>query len=127
MFEYVDGMPVKESDCRSQEFDEQISRAGIVYRAFYVNALGRYIQGHTHEFGHDMLISQGEADVELWTRDSDHRGTVHLKAGDIFYVDKDIFHKIIPTVAPYRHTCIFTEAARANAIAEPLPDRLQLK
>jgi len=127
-----------ELTCLTNEFGEKESQTGIVRRLFTITELGAIIQGHTHTYGHDMVIYQGECDVELWTRDSEKVSTVHLKQFDVFYVDKDIFHKIIPTVVPYAHSCDFvsrhvdgTVAGHAtgnrdaaDATRDPLPEVL---
>lgn len=95
------------TSCLTDLFGEHESLSGITFRDFEITVLGKIIQGHTHTFGHDMFVILGEATVELWTREDTKIDSVYLKAGDRFYVDKDIFHKIIPTVVPYKHSCIF--------------------
>ena len=106
-----------EASCLTESFGERESEIGIVRRLFVVTELGAHIQGHTHPYDHDMVVYQGECDVELWTGAGENLRTVHLKAFDTFTVHRDIFHKITPTVVPYAHSCDFLSRHEDGAVA----------
>lgn len=99
-----------------QNMDEQ-EISGVWLRPMRLAKAGDKIDGHTHNYGHAMIVTSGSYNIKGKFPDGSDAFEVNLKQHEFYDIDKDIQHEITALEDNSSHYCIFPSRFPTGIIA----------